>query len=198
MRSITLLGLASLCAVAALGTLACSPAAATESTALCKVSESTCSPENQVKSVHMTSERIEIKTSVGTTVCLFSLIKGETSGLGQPLLLKLTEMNLAFCGGCNATVTKLPTFDVLKILLNLATAKALGFQVKLKCELLECTFEGPESTWELEGALHNFNTGHGMLTSVEWALAKKEGFFCPAEAKFTALFEPLEHIYVSS
>jgi|SRR5690349_10278822 len=205
MKAFGNLGLSVTVAFIAMCYAGASPAAATESTSLCKVNESPCASANQVKTVHMTGS-MELKSTAFTILCLSSLLTAETeSGLGHPLGLKVTGLIFSACGttsahnNCTLKAVILPLFDLLKISLNYATASVLNLGVQLGCgEFLKCGYEGEGASWEYQGALREFATGHGMLSSTEWPLAKTEGLLCPAESKWTGLYEPLEHVYVGS
>jgi hypothetical protein len=205
MKALRNLGFSLTVALVAICFAGSSLAIATESTSLCKINESPCASGNQVKTVHMTGS-MELKSTALTVLCLSSLLTAETEqGLGHPLGLKVTGLIFSACGtnsshnNCTLKAVVLPLFDLLKISLNYATASVLNLGVQFMCgELINCVYEGGGASWEYKGALLEFGTGHGMLSSAEWVLAKKEGFLCPAESKWTGLYEPLEHVYVGS
>jgi len=60
------------------------------------------------------------------------------------------------------------------------------------------SYLSPESvggTWS-QFTLDTEGAGHGMLTANELEVEKVGGLFCPATSKWTALYEPLEHLYI--
>lgn len=199
--------LAAVAAVAAMALVA-SSAMATGSTSMCKVNETPCAAGNQVKSLHMVAGTSVLKTSILTVLCLSSLAQVPiTTTLGNPLKTgALTSLTWENCGSnaahnnCTVTNLKLPTFDVLRTAAGLGEATALGAEVLVLCgESLHCVYGGAAVTgFKVEGALHTAGAGHGMFTASELKVPKVSGFLCPAESKWTALYEPLEHVFLST
>jgi hypothetical protein len=89
---------------------------------------------------------------------------------------------------------------------NLGTATALGGEALVECNLgilgtLHCVYGGPKvEGFSLEGALHQAGTGHGMFTTKELTvpIVEKISGACPSESKFTALYEPLVHLWITT
>ncbi len=224
MRLIKTFGLAAIAAVAAMAFVGASSAMATGHTALCKTHEDPCAEANLVKNIHMQAGTTILKTSLATVLCLKSSAVAHAEHGGLSLLLviehpsgeKLTIIDpLGFqvltltwenCGtnaahnNCTVTNLKLPLIDLLKTALNLGTATVLGAEVLVNCVgILHCVYGGKEITgFNVEGALHTAGAGHGMFTANELSVPNVGGLLCPSTSKWTALYEPLEHIFGSS
>jgi hypothetical protein len=197
-------GLAALAAVAAMAFVGASSAMG-ENTAICKVHEEPCASGNIAQTVHMVAGTTILETDLTTVLCLGALGVGTTEGLGAPAGYTITSLTWSNCGTTsahnNCTVTTLQNglLDVLKTALNLGTAAALGTEVLVECNILlgfHCIYGGGEvKGFKVEGALHTAGAGHGMFTAKELLVPKVGGLICPKESFWTALFEPLEHIY---
>lgn len=208
-RLIKMFGLAAVAAVAAMAFIGASSASAT-STALCKVHQEPCAEANLVKSIHMVANDPILETSIATVLCASSLAVASVGALAAPQKATVTTLTWTACKtvgsateNCTVTNLKLPVFDVLKTALNLGTAVALNPEVLVKCTNipifgeLHCVYGGPAvEGFSVEGALHLAGTGHGMFTATKLTVPKVKGFFCPETSKWTALYEPLEHIYI--
>jgi hypothetical protein len=210
MRLIKAFGLVAMAAIAAMAMLGAASAVASENTSLCKIHQEPCAEANRAKTVHFVAGTTVLKTSILTVLCLSSLVKGEVEGTGlatapNPLGVKVTELLWNNCGSntehnnCEVKNLKLPLFDVLKTALNLGTAIALGPEVLVKCgESLHCVYGGKEvKGFTVEGALHTTGAGHGMFTATELEVPFVSGFLCPSVSKWTALYEPLEHLFIT-
>jgi hypothetical protein len=213
-------GLAALTAVAAMAFVGASSAMAKENTALCKVHQEPCAEGNLVSSVHMIALDPILETSLATVLCEESLALGAVeknektkkflAAAPEPLGVNITELTWKNCkttgsatNNCTVTNLKLPLFDVLKTALNLGEATALGAEVLVKCTNipligeLHCVYGGASvGPFAVEGALHKEKTGHGMFTATKLTVPKIKGTFCPETSKWTALYEPLEHLFI--
>lgn len=185
--------------------------AAGEGTALCKTHEDPCESTNLVKELHAVAGTTILKTSILTVLCLSSLanVKVEAPYLAEgtnPLGATFSELTWANCGSnkahnnCSVTNLKLPLLDVTRTVLNLGTVNALNAEILILCgESIHCIYGGAEAKgFTITGALHTAEAGHGMLSASELSVPKVGGFLCPSESKWTALYEPLEHVYVVS
>jgi hypothetical protein len=205
-----MIGLAAIAAIAAMAVVGASLAMANGPTALCKVNEEPCAPGNLAGHVHFesvgeptlktTSPKLELK-------CLSSLALGDAEALGNPTGVTLTQLTWTGCytapfsGTHNCTyTTEVPgLIDVLRTAANLGTATLLGTEIRLQCgALINCVLGGKEITGlTVEGALHNGGTGHGMPSAPGIAMPKVKGL-CPSTLVWTALFESLEHFFIST
>jgi len=212
MRLTKMFGLAAVAAVAAMAFVGASSASAETWTTICLVHTSLVCPEKEnidlftFKAVGSTI----LKTNIATVLCLTSkgALEVEKELLANPLLVKLHELVFLECGtnaehnNCTVTVEQLPLLIVLKTALNLGTAtvnKELPAKIKVECgKLINCAYSEPVEgkSIAVEGALHKEGSGHGMLTANELEVKKTGGLFCPATSKWTALYEPLEHLYL--
>jgi hypothetical protein len=216
MRLTKMFGLAAVTVVAAMAFLGTTSAMAKFPTTLCNInSELVCPKENQVSLFTMKAGVTKLEGSNGVTVlCLTSKGAAEAEEgvtLGNPLKLLLHELVFLNCGtganhnDCTVTTEQFPLLEVLKLAPNLATAfvnPKLPAKVHVVCGgFIDCTYSEPAAgkSFEIEGALHTEGAGHGMLTANELEVKKLEGgFLCPKASKWTALYEPLEHLYIRS
>jgi hypothetical protein len=205
-----MIGLAAVAAIAAMAFVGASSAMANGPTALCKVNEEPCAPGNLTGHVHFESTEeptLETETPKLTVKCLSSLALGDAEALGNPTGVTLTELLWTGCylapfsGTHNCTVKTEATglIDVLRTAANLGTATALGTEVRVTCgAVINCVYGGPTITGlTVEGALHNGSTSHGRLKAPGIAVPKVKGL-CPASSKWTATYESLEHIFIST
>ncbi len=182
--------------------------------------------ENVVSSVHFVNiGSPELKsTFLGlpiTILCLESLALGTVEGTGlatapNPLGVSITELTWKKCGtnaehnNCKEIKTlSLPLFDVLNTGENKGTAIALGptggtskTEVLVECTIagvtLHCIYGGTEiKPFSVEGALVG-SSGHGMFTATNLVVPMISGKNCPAESKWTALYEPLVHTFITT
>jgi hypothetical protein len=185
---------------------------ATESTALCKTHKATCSEASLVKEVHMESTQpVALLNSVANIECNESLLAASVLGLGAG---KAPEAHVSAWSwkdchtegatdNCSVSTVDLPDIDLEQTKLNLGTATLLDVEFAVECSVLglhemDCSYGGTVSL-ELEGALREAGTGHGMLRATEIELERlEEGVGCAETAKWNALYEPLEHVYVVS
>jgi hypothetical protein len=205
MRLIKMVGLAGVVAVVATAFVGASSAMANGPTVLCKVNEDPCAA-NETKEVHFTSvgEPTLVTTVPSLTIkCASSLAVGTVEDLGTPTGITLTELTWTNCssnqGACTVETEAPGLLDVLKTAANLGTAKALGTEVKVTCgAVISCVFGGADTAGlTVEGALHNGGTSHGKLNAPGIAVPKKKGL-CPATSTWTAEYESLEHIFIST
>jgi hypothetical protein len=178
-------------------------------TVLCNVNEDPCSVANQTSAVHFVSvgEPTLVTASPALTIkCLSSLAAGTTEALGNPTGITLTALTWTGCylapfvsHNCTVTTLVLGLIDVLKTAANLGTAKALNTEVRVVCGgSINCIFGGAETTGlTVEGALHAAGTGHGRLKAPSIAVGHLSGL-CPSTATWTADYESLTHVFVSS
>jgi hypothetical protein len=191
--------------VAALAVMAfaqVAPAMATN-TQLCKVHQEPCGG-NAVTAVHLIAGTSIFQTSIGTVLCLSTLIVGKAGALAAPQKITVTTLTIEKCGtdkdhsNCKLTNLALPVIDVLKTALNLGTTTWLGWEVLLSCPGMHCVYGGPEvAGFTFQGALHT-EAGHGRLIATTLSIPKVEGFLCPAESKLTVAYESLEHLSLVS
>lgn len=209
-------GLAAVAAIAVMAFVGASSAMATGSTSFCKVNEEPCAEANRVKVVHMVASDPLLLTSITNILCESSLavVEVESAGLlANPLAAKVTELTWTNCktvghatNNCTVTNLKLPLFDVLREKVGLGSANALGAEVLVFCEEvplvseIHCTYGGPEVPgFAVESALHQVGSGHGMFTATKLRVPEVGNkFLCPNESFWDALYEPLEHLYLST
>jgi len=184
-----------------------------EGISLCKVNEDPCAEKNQVSSVHLVAGTIVLKTSILTVLCLSALAVIDNGVFGPTLVsgsfpIHYVTQSLTFsnCGSNaahnNCAVQNLSTIglvDLSKTAANLGSASALRAEVLVNCSgFLHCVYGSTVGPILVEGSGHNGAFGNGMFTFTELSIPKVSGFLCPATSNLTALFEPLEDIFVSS
>jgi hypothetical protein len=188
-----------------------SPAAASESTALCSAKENPCAFKNLVESVHLVGEAT-LKTELGTISCLSSLVHSYTESprlaiAPLPLGISVGEIHWSECGiggsheNCDLETANQGLIDVLKTAPGLAEATWLNLVVLASCEYLfgfHCEFGGAEvGPMTFEGALHQEGTGNGSLSGTEMPVTVGH-MLCPTKGQLTVDYEPLAHMYVAS
>lgn len=182
-------------------------------TALCSTHSETCPEKNQVKSLHMTAPTPPILlNSVANVECEDSLVTGTVLGLGTGFSsqkIDVSEWTWEEChtegaaDNCTITNEVLPVLDLARSDLNVGSVTALSIELRVQCSILglhemDCVFGG-EAVLDAEGALHSEGAGHGMITASKVILFELgKGEFCPGSAKWDALYEPLEHVYIVS
>jgi hypothetical protein len=204
MKLIKMLGLAALTAVAAMAIVGASSAMAEPGkTALCKVSELVCSQPNYVAQLHMLATDVKLLSSLGEILCNTVLVLSETLELGEPSqVIHVAEFNWLECkrNGVRCTVTTLnPGVMTLTNIGNLlGIVKWAGIEINFKCGFfVNCTYSG-EFELGAESAEHAEGAGNGMITAENYPVEKLGSGLCPSEAKWDALFEPLEAVYIES
>lgn len=210
MRLVKILSIAIVTSIAATALVSASSATASENTSLCKVNETPCAKENRPASVHLVAATVTFKIGMTTVLCLSSLVQATPEGIGlatapSALGLNVTQWIWNNCGtnaahdNCELKNERLPLLDALRTAANLGTIKMLFVEFLINCSGLHCVFGGKEiSKFPLEGAGHQAGTGKGMFTATEVFLPLVSGFLCAEDALFTALYEPLENLYVST
>jgi hypothetical protein len=85
---------------------------------------------------------------------------------------------------------------------GLGTAVALDAEVLVECNIfltLHCVYGAKKSAASPLKAHYNGGAaGHGMFKANGVVVPNISGAFCPDETTWTALFEPLERVYLSS
>jgi hypothetical protein len=204
MKLIKMFGLAALTAVAAMAFVGASSAMAEPGkTALCKAPELVCSAGNQVKVIHMVAEDSKLLSSLGEVLCETALGLGEVLALGEPSqVIHVTALTWTGCkrsgNSCTVTTTSLGTMTLTNTGSLLGKVVSEGLKVNVKCGIfINCTYGG---TVELgaESAEHTEGAGNGMITAENYPVEKLGSGICPSEAKWDALFEPLEATYIES
>lgn len=182
-----------------------------EHTALCKThSSETCAEKDLVKEVHMVStEPPVLLNTVANVECEESLLFGVVGSLTANPDPQTIEPESPSWTGChtqgaadNCTVTSgVELLALHRTALNIGAVTATGVTVAVKCDVfdlfeLDCAYGGTVEL-EAEGALHREGTGNGMFTADKEVLKKTEGEgHCPESVKWSALYEPLEHVYI--
>ena len=209
MRLIKLLGLGA-ATLAVVAFLNATTAMASEPTSLCRINEIPCAAKNRPAEVHLAAGTVTFTIGMVTVSCLGSLIQTTVEGSGlstppNPLGLKVTQWTWSNCGtnlgeSCELKTAKLPLLDVLRTIPNLGTVKMLSLEISINCAFLHCVVGANEiSKFPLEGALHQAATGKGMFSATGVFLPTISGLLCMEEGvELTALFEPLEHVYIST
>jgi hypothetical protein len=202
MRSIKMLGLTALAALALTAGLGASSASAT--TTLCKTNTggTGCASANRypagtvIKAQLATGTQAVIATSIGSIQCKTTSWQGSTSAQsGEPLLGKISGWAMANCstpvwGGsasCTATPSGLPS--ALEIFWTAGSNGVLlpgGVGINLQCSsgfLTSCSysFTAQEASFNLEGG------SPATVRAVSVPLHRTAGS-CPEEAKFSATF----------
>jgi hypothetical protein len=182
----------------------------TDTVSLCKThSAKKCAEKDQVKSLHfVTTEPPVLYNTIANIECESSLGTATVLEPAEPQKLDVTELTWKEChtqgaaDNCTVTSKALPTLDLEQTELNLGTVTTLGLKVGIDCLVLglielDCVY-GSDVALQAEGALHSEGTGHGMFTASKVVLKKLEGGgHCPESVKWDALYEPLEHVYVT-
>jgi hypothetical protein len=199
-------GLVALTALAAMAFVGASTA--TGITALCKSNEKICSEGNLVTSLHVASTTgtlTSLLSELGPVLCLNLLVTSKSLQVGDPQKINGEVVSFTGCGtsathnNCIVKFNELPQFALSKTELNLGELVITSGTFSLECPnlFLKCTYDTPYMNFEVEGALHQTGTGHGMITAEEEGASFMEGTFCPEEMGLDFLLEPLEHIYVA-
>jgi hypothetical protein len=207
-----------ICGVLAAVTMAIlASAAMAEGTSLCKVKEDPCAAGDQVFWVHLVSGTVVVETSLMTVLCLSALAVIGNGGFGEtlvsggfPIHYVTQEFTFSNCG-TNAThdncsmknLSTIGLVDLKKTAANLGSAEALRAEFLVSCTVMgipvDCVFGSNMGPIAVEGAGHTGFSGNGMFTFSKVPVPKLGGgILCPEKASLTALFEPLEKIYVSS
>jgi len=181
----------------------------TPETSLCKTHSKHCEAKDQVTGLHLvTAKPPVLYNTIANIECESSLGTATAKRPGEPQELQVTKLTWEEChtqgaaDNCTVTSEALPTIDLERTALNLGTVTTLGLEIGVECLILglielDCVY-GNEATLEVEGALHKEETGHGMFTASKVELPKLEGSgHCPESVKWDALYEPLEHLYVT-
>lgn len=168
-----------------------------ESTALCKADESPCASANQVKHVHYVAKGILVETSIMNYEC-DALLLADALGLGAPQVLHGSLVYSSCNQGCTRTeISAGGLFKVLRTGNETAEVVGEGTEILVQCGGgLHCVYDLEGITGQIEGPL--LAGGNGKLTFARTALHKVSGLLCPKEAYLTALFTPLEALYVKS
>ena len=203
-KSISLVGLAMLVAMACVGV---SSASAEESTALCRAPENPCNA-SPVEVVHFVNEGVIILlTNIVNILCLQASITLKVLGLNAPQQIHTEAMSYSACGtsashnNCIVTVIEGPLFELLRTGSNEGVLEVLSGEVRKKCTIfgfikLDCTYQ-LKGSLTLKGA--DFGTrGHLTADKLTLTLLEGEGGLCPTEVVADELLEALQAVYVRS
>ena len=141
MRLIKILGLTAVAGIASMAFIGASSATAT-STVLCEVNELEC-PAGKKYTGHIEalSAKTELKGALNMT-CKHSHLLGEALGLANPLVIHVTLLGFKECN-CTVSVTdQTGLILALKTASDLVTGTAHGFEVKVTCFGVSCTYGG--------------------------------------------------------
>ena len=188
-------GLAAVAAFVSLVFIGASSAMATGETALCKVNELAC-PAEQIYTGHVEalSTKAVLKGAVNVT-CKHSAVLGEALAPAKPLVIHVTLLDFKECNCEVKVIDQTGLILALKTASNLATGTAHGFEVKVTCFGVSCTYGGVA-----EGA-HGLGGEPATIVATEAELELLEGSKLCGEKPglFTATYEVLlpKPIYIS-
>jgi hypothetical protein len=175
-------------------------------TALCKIHESPCPEKDLVKTIHLVNSNPVNLLNPLTVLCLSLLLTAEVLEPADPQQLHATEFKISGCGvlsghaDCQIEVKEMPTFTLSQDSLDLGVLTAENGKIDVMCSphalVSHCIYKLAGMELDIEGALHQAGTGHGMVTASEDAISR-ESFFC-ANFDVDFLLEPLEHVHVVS
>jgi hypothetical protein len=190
-------------AVVVVAALTTAPTAmATGSTSLCRGNEEPCPAMKQYAAIHAIALNPVIKTSVNEITCEKSLLSATLLALGTPQIGHIQELTWTNCEEgeeepCEVISLAVGLIDFLKIAAALATARLLNTQYLIECEEtpFDCIYGGEPVFHALGAAL----PGHaGLISANELTMPKVGGFLCPVNNKYTANYEFLEDVFIST
>jgi hypothetical protein len=209
MRLIKILGLAAISAVVATALMGASSAMATFDTALCKeASANLACPAGQLTTeFHLAAKNTKVLTSVANFICAETLLKGTVLGLAkapEPQVGHLTEFTFKECKTesgttCNFHSVLLGLILILKTGQDVAKVEFDNTSLEYECGIyIDCAYGGEPILQALSASLP---THAGLLHANGVVLgedpAHSDGI-CPSVAKWDALYEFLEDVYIRS
>ena len=210
MKTMKMLGLAVVAAIAAMGLVGAGTALANGPTALCKEHKDPC-PAGSLYGAGTVVEGLAIDPVLlgnffgfpGEVLCEHSVVAGTLEeALGTPLRGELTKISFTKCkdsfgNSCTVTTPKLGLLDLLRTALNLGIATSLGNEVRVVCggfPGIECTFGGTPK-------LHVAGSPVKHLTANEAVLTAITGPNCPTSPRWDALYkiiQPAGNVFIST
>ena len=210
-----MLGLAAIAAMAAMAFVGAGSAMATGNTALCNTNTTPCtSLTGPLHFVSVAEPELVTTTPNLTIKCLSGLGTGTAEGLsiasGKPAGVTVNELLWTGCytvgsptHNCTVTTEVKGLIDVLKsAAANLGTATALLTKVKVVCgAIISCAYGGAETTGlKVEGALHPApgTNSKGLIEAPGISVPIALPGICPKTSVWTAKYESLAHIFVTT
>jgi len=204
MRSIKMLGLAMIAAIAATACLGASSAVAMN-TALCKTNEGgalSCAEANQYKTIHAVATDPVILNGVANLLCASSLLEAKLLGLAAPQIGHVTSLTWSECKAgsfpCTITTKTLGLLLFLKTAVNLGEMQFHEMTLLVKCSLLfECLYEGLPTFHLLGAEGFGDEANNGGFRGKETPLASPLDA-CPPEIFLDIFWGALEPVYIKT
>jgi hypothetical protein len=177
--------------------LAGASAAMASNTALCTRHEEPCAAAHIYQGhFEALASNPTFLTNATSITCSNGRILGFALGLASPQVTHLEELAFGECetaGGipCVVESTELGLLLILRIALNLGSAKMDNTRVLVGCPMIEI-----HCVYQMSPVMHVAGSPNANslaeITSVELPLEQGEGMFCPAEPSFDAAFKVVE------